>query len=133
MQSDRFIAAARACIGTPFHPQGRTLGAGLDCAGLVIVAAAAAGVTLYDCTTYNIPPNAATLLYGLAQNNLQPEAFIVPGALLLFRVGGQPQHLAIASGADTMIHAYAPAGKVVETAIGPAWHSRLIGIFTFKG
>lgn len=131
MNTEKFIAAARACLGTPFHPQGRSVGGGLDCAGLIIIAAAAAGVTLHDTPAYDMPPSAATLLHGLTQNNLTPQAFIVPSALLLFRIGGQPQHMAIASGSDSMIHAYAPAGRVVETNIGPAWHSRLIGIFTF--
>lgn len=131
MDTATFIAAARACIGTPFHPQGRAVGAGLDCAGLIIVAAAAAGVTLADNQTYAMPPDATTLLYGLTQNGMEAQALITPGALLLFRIGGQPQHLAIASAADQMIHAYAPAGRVVETSIGAAWHSRLIGIFSF--
>ena len=37
------IAAARACLGTPFHHQGRMPGVGLDCIGLVIVALARCG------------------------------------------------------------------------------------------
>ena len=42
------IAAARACIGTPFHHQGRRPGAGLDCIGLIVIALRAAG---FPCRT----------------------------------------------------------------------------------
>jgi cell wall-associated NlpC family hydrolase len=126
------VSTARACIGTPFHAQGRLPQVGLDCAGLIITAASAAGMTLYDNTLYDIPPRAETLLDGLTRNQLAPVSHIAAGHILLFRLGGAPQHLAIASGPDSMIHAYAPAGAVVETAIGPAWQSRLIGIFSFS-
>ncbi len=33
-QVDAAIAAARTCLGTPFHHQGRAPGVGLDCIGL---------------------------------------------------------------------------------------------------
>ncbi len=39
------VAGARACVGTRFRPQGRG-GGGLDCLGVVIAAAAAAGIRL---------------------------------------------------------------------------------------
>ncbi|MBK8745664.1 MAG: peptidase P60, partial [Propionivibrio sp.] len=37
------LAAARACIGTPFVHQGRIPGLALDCAGLVVAVAQAIG------------------------------------------------------------------------------------------
>jgi len=36
------IEAARRCIGTPFHHQGRASGIGLDCIGLIVIALRAA-------------------------------------------------------------------------------------------
>ncbi|MGE3770425.1 MAG: C40 family peptidase [Bdellovibrionales bacterium] len=126
------VAAARSCLNTPFAHQGRVPGVGLDCAGLIIYAAQEAGIVLHDTRAYALPVAPAQLLGVLGENNLQPTALISRGALLLFRLGGQPQHLALATSHTTMIHAYAPAGKVVETTIGTAWRNRLIGIYTFS-
>ena len=45
MASDqKIVAAARACIGTPFRPQGRLPGVGLDCIGLAAWAVRAVGI-----------------------------------------------------------------------------------------
>lgn len=125
------IAAARACLGTPFVHQGRTPGAGVDCAGLIILAARAAGITINAPEGYALPAHPQQLMHALQQ--LHPSALIEGGSVLLFRMGGQPQHVALATSPTTMIHAYAPAGKVVETTIGQAWLNRLIGIYTFQG
>lgn len=121
------LAAARACLGTPFVPQGRVAGSGLDCAGLILQAARAAHIFLPDVPAYSIPPAPALLLQALASLTRQHE--ILPAHVLLFQIGGQAQHLALASSCTHMIHAYAPAGCVVETTIGPAWHQRLLGIY----
>jgi hypothetical protein len=54
------------------------------------------------------------------------------GDVLLFRYDRQPQHVALATSGDTMIHSFAPAGKVVETSIGDYWQRRLTGIYRFS-
>ena len=106
-------------------------GVGLDCAGLVIIAAQAAGITLTAPAAYAYPVDGAQLIASLTSNGLRPTDTITSACLLLFQLGGQPQHLALATSATTMIHAYAPAKQVVETTIGAAWQNRLIGIYTF--
>ena len=46
--TERFIAAALDCVDTPFQDHGRDVGKGLDCVGVVIHAAAAAGIAIAD-------------------------------------------------------------------------------------
>jgi cell wall-associated NlpC family hydrolase len=125
------IAAARACRGTPFHHQGRAPGIGLDCIGLVIIAARAAGIVVHDRADYGRRPDGKSLENALVAHGALPADAIAAGDVLLFRYDGQPQHAALATGADTMIHSFAPAGEVVETPIGDYWRRRLAGIYRF--
>ena len=131
--SARIITAARACLGVPFLPQGRHAALGLDCAGLVIHAFAAAGIVLPAPADYPFPPPGAVLIASLAAAGFIQTQAMQPAALLLFRFGGRAQHLALATRADpqaqAMIHAFAPAGRVIETSVGSAWLPRLLGIY----
>lgn len=131
-KTDLIISAAGACIGTPFVPQGRLPGIGLDCGGLIVHALRAGGLAVADVDAYRFPPAPDLLTACLRDNGFSKGDFIVPGALLLFRFSGRAQHLALATSNVTMIHAYAPVGQVVETGIGDAWLPRLIGIYTHK-
>jgi cell wall-associated NlpC family hydrolase len=123
------IEAARNCLGTPFHHQGRAPGAGLDCIGLVVVALRAAGMDVHDRTDYARRPDGKSLEAGLREHGFAPADEIRAGNILLFRYDRQPQHVALATGSDSMIHAFAPAGAVVETSIGDYWRRRLLGIY----
>ncbi len=129
--SQRMIAAARACRGTPFHHQGRAPGIGLDCIGLVIVALRAAEIPVRDRADYGRRPDGKSLVAALLEHGAQPVDIISAGDILLFRYDRQPQHVALATGLDTMIHSFAPAGNVVETSIGDYWKRRLTGIYRF--
>ena len=126
------IAAARRCLGTPFHHQGRQPGKGIDCIGLIVCAARAAGIAVRDHSNYGRRPDGKSQLAALLEHGAQPVKEIAAGDVLLFRYDNQPQHAALATGADSMIHSFAPAGKVVETIIGPYWHHRLCGIYRFN-
>ncbi len=123
------IAAARACAGTPFHHQGRAPGVGLDCIGVIVVALRATGMDVRDRTDYGRRPDGKSLVAALEAHGAKPVATIEAGDILLFRYDCQPQHVALATGSDTMIHAFAPAGKVVETLIGDYWRRRLVGVY----
>lgn len=123
------IAAARACIGTPFHHQGRQPGAGLDCIGLVVIALKAAGVDVRDRTDYARQPAADALQLALEAHGFSHAETIAAGDVLLFRFNRAPQHVALATESTRMIHAYAPIGKVVECSIGASWKNRLCGIY----
>ena len=125
------VAAARACLGTPFHHQGRLPGVGLDCIGLIVVAASAAGYEIADATDYARQPEEGRLLAGLSANGLTASGAAQAGDVLLFRFDGGPRHAALMTGEDRMIHAFAPVGQVVETGMGDFWRRRLCGAFRF--
>ena len=129
--TDLMIAAARGCLGTPFHHQGRLPEVGLDCIGLVIVGLRAAGITVQDRRDYGRRPDGQSLAAALLQHGARLVPAIAAGDVLLFRYDGQPQHAALATSVDSLIHSFAPAGAVVETAIGPYWQRRLTGVYRF--
>jgi cell wall-associated NlpC family hydrolase len=51
------------------------------------------------------------------------------GDIALFRFQGAAQHVAILSSKDSIIHAFAPAKKVVETGLGTTWQTRCLGLY----
>ena len=130
------IAAARECLDTPFRHQGRLLAIGLDCAGVVIHICRTLGLDAVDVDGYGRTPNAGQLQRTLdAQPIMQRVPDIAarqPADLLLMRFATDPQHLAIFTG-NTIIHAYAAAGKVVEHLQSPVWMSRIVAVYRFRG
>ncbi len=125
------VAAARACLGTPFHHQGRCQGVGLDCIGLVIIAYRTAGAVVDDKIDYGRRPDGKTLCESLRGYGGVIVSARQAGDVLVFRYDGQPQHVALATDAERMIHAFAPAGKVVETSVGGYWLRRLVAVYRF--
>ena len=128
-QQTFMLAAARRCLGTPFHHQGRQPGVGLDCIGLIIVAMTAAGLRVQDQQDYGPRPDGQSLVAGLLAHGAVPVSDIMPSDILLFRYDQQPQHVALAMDEQSMIHAFAPAGRVVESSLGDYWRRRLLGIY----
>ena len=132
-RAELIVAAARAAIGTPFRHQGRTLGRGLDCAGLAIHCAQTAGIATYDETDYPRQPGGGRLEAAFDQ---QPELRrialpeIAPGDVLLMTFEGQPQHVAIVSEVG-IIHAYEPIGRVVEHGLTAFWRARIVRAYRF--
>jgi len=131
MDSQKIIDAARACIDTPFHHQGRVPGTGLDCIGLVVVALSAAGMDVRDRQDYSVRPDGNKLVEAIVEHGGRVVDCIAPADILLFRYDGQPQHVAIATSENTMIHSFAPVGRVVETSVGAYWKRRLLRIYRF--
>lgn len=126
---DALVEAARYALGTKFHHQGRTIGAGLDCIGLIVVSFLAIGRDVQDRQDYGPRPDGISLVAALEEHGAQKVNEIRKGDILLFRYDNQPQHVALATSATTLIHSFAPAGQVVETSIGRYWRSRLVGIY----
>lgn len=124
------IAEARTWLGTPFHHQGRVKGAGVDCIGLVIGVQHALGLSDYDYGNYGRIPNPVVMGRELRANML-PVPAVEPGTVLWFAFSAAPMHLGIVT--DTgLIHAYARAGRVVETGLDPQWVDRCRGVFRFN-
>ena len=131
MDRGAMISSARACLGTPFHHQGRVVGVGLDCIGVVVVALRAVGREVRDRGDYGVRPDGASLVRALEEHGAVAVSDIQAGDVLVFRYDHQPQHVALAVSGEAMIHSFAPAGRVVETGIGAYWRRRLVGSWRF--
>jgi cell wall-associated NlpC family hydrolase len=119
------IVAARGWLGTPWRHQGRGP-EGVDCIGLVVLAAAAVGVALADRRDYRAEPLAGELRAEL-ERQLCPAADLWPGVVLLLRLGPHAAHVGIWTGA-TLVHAYKPRGGVIEHALGH-WRRRAVAAY----
>lgn len=139
------VAVARSYLGTPFHHGGANEH-GVDCAGLLLAALRDLGWTDWQPASYgrHIQPNALTAALNrfcdrvdlncpITLYNTEGAAMMEAGDLLLFAVGGQPQHLAIANGEGGMIHCHEGVGRVVEHGIDAGWMRRLVGVWRWRG
>ncbi|MEM6681144.1 MAG: NlpC/P60 family protein [Pseudomonadota bacterium] len=131
MHAAQFIAAARLCLGTRFRHQGRSPAHGLDCVGLIIVAARSAGREVHDMRAYGRQPQPADFARYIKKNALSSADTPSPGAIGLFSFGAGPQHAGIFTDIG-IIHAYAPARKVIEHGFRDPWPSYLSAIFQFQ-
>ena len=113
------VAAARACVGTRFRSQGRIARLGLDCVGVVLIAAAAAGVRV-------VPP-----AYRLGGDHPDVEAILIahgcvradtalPGDILAIAPTERQRHFGVVTPVG-LVHAHAGLDRVVEGPIDPAW------------
>lgn len=127
------VAAARAALGTPFLHQGRTAGWGLDCAGVLVLAARSMGHTPDEPPAYARMPHD-----GLLESWVDRQPFLVrieraamrAGDLLLMRFAAEPQHLALYAD-PTIIHAYQGVGRVVEHRLDDKWRRRIVRVYRF--
>ena len=131
-KQETMIQAARAALNTPFHNQGRASLIGLDCIGLIIHALKAAGCDVTDNLSYGRQPAPDALRDALLNHNFTEASDIESGDVLLLRFNNQPQHVALATSPTSMIHSYAPIGRVVETPLGETWLRRVCGIFRLQ-
>jgi len=132
------VAAARRWLGTPYRHQASCRGAGADCLGLVrgvwreVIGPEPEAAPAYT-PDWDEAVGAEVLLGG-AQRLLLPAGPgpVRAGEVLVFRMraGAVAKHLAIAGGAQSMIHAYSGRG-VVETPLGPPMMRRLAARFEF--
>lgn len=134
----RLVAAARSCVGTPFLHQGRVRGIGLDCAGLVLYAAADAGLPYRDYPGLNYPrwPTMGDRLRRfVAEQTVEvPVERARDGTVLLLWCYRPtlPQHLALVTGPDSIVHSWYDARAVVETTLA-GWRDRIVGAYDFIG
>jgi cell wall-associated NlpC family hydrolase len=113
-----FAGRARALVGTPFRPQGRSSVTGLDCIGLVM------SVFRVNCEAvrrnYRLRgDHRAEIEAGLARY-FRHVRHRRPGDVLLMQSAADQLHLAICTSAG-FVHAHARIGRVVETPGRPDW------------
>ena len=132
------VETARACLGTPFHHQGRMPGVGLDCVGLVVVVAKKLEAAYTDMRAYSMRPDGKTLLEMLRFNSClqelsSPDA-AQSGDVLVFQFIGPvwPQHVGIRTDKG-MIHTYTALKRVVEEPYSDVWRGRATHAFQFMG
>ena len=88
----------------------------------------------YDNTHYPHVPNGDIFMQqlGSALQNIEIH-YAIAGDVALFSVDGNPQHCGILTtyqhGGLGIIHAYAPARKVVEHALSKDWRNALVATF----
>ena len=128
-----FIAEARRWIGRPVAPVGAQA-QGVNCLGLFVAIARDVGglerlvAVAEPWCGHAKPPSAGALLRGMkAHLWLLDRKAARPGDILIFRVGGEPQHLALITEPGIVLHADAGKGRVVEHRIKPGW--RIAGAF----
>jgi NlpC/P60 family putative phage cell wall peptidase len=141
------VAEARAWVGTRFHHQAGTKGAGCDCIGLIRGVGIACGI--YPAEYSALPGVAQFQGYGLRPSNRQLEKgcemFARPiaiadakaGDLVLMVFDSEPCHMAILGdyhdGGLSLIHSYAGARRVVEHGLSDDWRARIVAAYAFPG
>ena len=133
--ADKMVTAAREYLDTPFRHQGRLVGVGVDCAGVVVHAVRSCGVDVKDVVGYGPTPNK-----GLLEQSLEGHLALIKvnktemtaGDILLMRFVREPQHLAVFTG-DGIVHAYEAAGKCCEHGLDEAWRSRIVQVYRVMG
>lgn len=132
------IAEARTWIGTPYHHQASTKGAGCDCLGLV------RGVwrAVYGEEPEEPPPYSRDWAEAHRQETLADAAarHMVPVAIADMQLGDVPlfalnerapaKHCAILTEPDRMIHSY-ESHPVAEVSLSPWWRRRIRFVFAF--
>lgn len=126
------IKFARECIGTPFKHQGRIRKKGMDCPGPLIHVMKRYGLAFNDGRGYPRVPYQG-MLEAIMDN--QPHVKKINkfdyevGDFLLMRFRKDPQHLAILSFDEKIIHSYSGIGKVVEHQCDGFWIKRVVSVY----
>lgn len=134
----QIIACARGYMGTPFQPQGRLKGKGVDCAGLVLCVCKDLGADLPYGEYLNYEPYSTddSVLRACKKVFKEiPLADLRPGDILCMRTP-VPCHVGMVTDLQPglgVIHALNSNRKVVEHTLDFHWHRRIAGVFLFPG
>lgn len=115
------VAAARACVGTRFRAQGRTPGLALDCVGVALAAARAAGAAPTTVPAYQLGGcNEIGIELYLVGAGCHAVDIAASGDLLVIAPAAGRRHLAVVTPAG-VVHAHAGLGRVVEGPVDAGW------------
>lgn len=104
-------------------------GRGVDCAGLALCSARTAGYAVTDAKGYSRLPN-SDQMQRIIESQCEVISELEVGAILFIKHTGT-LHLAIVTQLNPtyIIHAYEPAGKVVEHILDFKWARRVSKIY----
>lgn len=128
-----FVDEARTWLGTPYRHQGRLKGVACDCIGLVICTARVLGLSEFEILDYGKRPDGRLRQTMEGQLSLADSNDVKMGDIVLFSWKAQPIHVAIMTGADSLIHAYLPSRAVVEHRIDDDWRRQIVGCYIVPG
>lgn len=129
------VEAAMECIGTPFAHQGRSVGHGIDCVGLLVHVFQRLGVDYFDEKGYPRSPFDGKLRRTLIA---QPSLFKVSrhdmqaGDVICMKVSKAPQHIAIYAGNGEIIHASSEFGGTFRHALDAIGKSKITDVFRIR-
>lgn len=144
------IASARRWLGTPYHHRASVLGAGVDCAQILLEAFVGAGIVeRFDLGTYNIDWH----LHRNEEKYLEviesycrriddcdlplverPGLVVQPADILVFQVGRTFSHGALVTDWSYIIHSYFRARMVEEVSIhGTEMATRPMRVYSYWG
>ena len=119
-RSAEIVAAVRACVGTRFRSQGRLPGVGLDCVGVALVAATAAGACPGDLPAYSLAGDHEVQLDDILERWCMQVTEAKPGDLIVFAPAPLRRHLTVVTERG-VVHAHAGLMRVVESPPDPDW------------
>jgi lipoprotein Spr len=118
--AEEVVAAGRALIGAPFRPQGRSAESGLDCLGVVALAAGADLAEIRrDYSLRDFEPDGVRRALERLGFRAAPEPFR-PGDILILAPAAGRLHAAILTERGHL-HADAGLRRVVEAPGAPPW------------
>lgn len=118
---NRIAAEALALVGLSFRLRGRSPETGLDCVGLVLVAAERAGLRVSEPPGYRLHGTSRARAEAmLLRNGLAPVDHETPGDILLVESGPLQLHLMVRAGRGH-VHAHAGLGRVVLMPAPAPW------------
>jgi cell wall-associated NlpC family hydrolase len=133
MLRSEIVAEARKWLDTPFHHNGRVLGAGVDCYGVVEMVGRALGVEIPPNIRYSrIPDESELLHYMNTYAVLVPRDQATEGDIAIIPHQGAMRHMGILTDKG-ILHAWEPAGRVVEHSIDKGWARLIRRVYAYPG
>jgi hypothetical protein len=141
------VRVSREWLGTRYQHQASVKGVGSDCIGLIFGVCAELEVfpadwrmmpEMEEFRAYGRRPHKGTLERGCSKFAIQlPIADAVPGDIALLSFDGEPWHMAVLGdyphGGLSIIHAYAPMRKVIESRLDPMWLTHIHSTYSLPG
>lgn len=135
------ILAAEKWIDTPYHHHARVMGAGVDCAQLLV--AVALDVGMLDARRAQLVPNYPPewhlhnreehLLEYMELMGCVETSTPMAGDIMCFKFGRTCSHVGILVSPTQFIHACLRSGKVVVNSLNGDWEQRWVKTYRFPG